>query len=136
MRHQVVVAVVKVFADQRMRIGATIEAEREGLGAGRTGRGPARKQTTLERGEAGLGHDVSILIAAGGAAGRRGVAPRRKVSMMIMRPPQQGQGCGSVFGSLPSVAACWSPWRGRGGMARSSRARAILSLRVPLANRP
>jgi len=35
MRHQVVVAVVKVFADQRMRIGATIEAELGGLGARR-----------------------------------------------------------------------------------------------------
>jgi hypothetical protein len=45
-------------------------------------------------------HDVSILIATVGAVGRyRGARPRSKVSMMIMRPPQQGQGCASVGGS-------------------------------------
>ena len=39
-------------------------------------------------------HEVSILI---GAVGRyRGVEPRSKVSMMIMRPPQHGQVCASV----------------------------------------
>jgi hypothetical protein len=38
-------------------------------------------------------HDVSILMAAVGAVGRyRGALPRSKVSMMSMRPPQQGQG--------------------------------------------
>jgi hypothetical protein len=38
-------------------------------------------------------HDVSILISGVGAVGRfRGVLPRRKVSMTIMRPPQQGHG--------------------------------------------
>ena len=37
-------------------------------------------------------HDVSILIAAGMVGRYRGVAPRAKVSMMSMRPPQQGQG--------------------------------------------
>jgi len=37
-------------------------------------------------------HDVSILIAAGAGVGRCfSWHPRAKVSMMIMRPPQQGQ---------------------------------------------
>ena len=36
-------------------------------------------------------HEVSILIAAGAGVGRCfGSQPRAKVSMMIMRPPQQG----------------------------------------------
>jgi hypothetical protein len=71
MRHQAVVAVVKVFADQRMRIGATIEAELSGLGARRPDRSrTSAKANDIGAWEAGLGHDVSILIAAGGAAGR------------------------------------------------------------------
>ena len=42
-------------------------------------------------------HEVSILMALVGAVGRwRGVAPRSKTSMMIMRPPQHGQGGLSV----------------------------------------
>ncbi len=41
-----------------------------------------------------------------GVVGRYcGAHPRAKVSMMIMRPPQQGQGCASVCGSL----ACRCP---------------------------
>ena len=43
-------------------------------------------------------HEASIRI---GTVGRyRGVEPRSKVSMMIMRPPQQGQGCESACGPL------------------------------------
>jgi hypothetical protein len=34
------------------------------------------------------------MIGVVGSVGRyRGVAPRRKVSMMIMRPPQHGHAC-------------------------------------------
>jgi hypothetical protein len=45
-------------------------------------------------------HEVSILIACGTGEGRcLGCCPRKKVSMMIMRPPQQGQGCSGCFGS-------------------------------------
>src|ERR1700674_599351 len=121
-----------------MKIGATIEAGARGSGERRDGGSrTSAKATTLERGEAGLGHDVSILIAAGGAAGRwRGVAPRRKISMMIMRPPQHGHGLASVFGSSSALVVSSSGWHGRGGMARSSRARAMLSLREPLAKKP
>jgi len=59
------------------------EAQRSLSGHGRVTLGPARKRVTGVSpisawslrwyscsGEAGLGHDVSILIAAGGAAGR------------------------------------------------------------------
>ena len=51
-------------------------------------------------------HDVSILMAAIGAVGRyRGMPPRSKVSMMNIRPPQQGQGYERLDGSLASVSA-------------------------------
>ena len=57
-------------------------------------------------------HEVSILIATVGAVGRyRGVLPRLKVSMMIMRPPQHGQGCERVGGLSPAVAS--AGWVGR-----------------------
>jgi hypothetical protein len=43
-------------------------------------------------------HELSIRV---GTVGRyRGAQPRSKVSTMIMRPPQQGQGCESVCSSL------------------------------------
>ena len=43
------------------------------------------------------GHGVIIPVDAGEAGGARGCIQRWKVSMMIMRPPQHGQGgCGSV----------------------------------------
>jgi hypothetical protein len=38
-------------------------------------------------------HEVSILIGTAGSVGRdRGELLRAKTSMMIMRPPQHGQG--------------------------------------------
>src|SRR6266851_6792748 len=81
-------------------------------------------------------HDVSILMAAVGAVGRyRGALPRSKVSMMSMRPPQQGQGCESPDGPPASVSAGFSGFVA-GGATRSWRARAIFSAREPLANRP
>jgi hypothetical protein len=44
-------------------------------------------------------HDVSILITAGADVGQcLGWQPRSKVSMMIMRAPQQGHGCSGVGG--------------------------------------
>jgi hypothetical protein len=56
-------------------------------------------------------HDPSILITAVDAAGRlRGEAPRWNVSMMVMRPPEHGHGCGfcsSVSAQLLSpVSGC------------------------------
>ena len=48
-------------------------------------------------------HEVSILTIGGLAFGRYlgsylGSQPDAKVSMMSMRPPQQGQGCDSAQG--------------------------------------
>src|SRR6266851_397915 len=81
-------------------------------------------------------HEVSILIVVIGAVGRcRGAEPRSKVSMMIMRPPQQGQGCCGVCGSSTLVLAALMASIGSIGTASSSRARAMLSARVVLANR-
>ena len=40
--------------------------------------------------------------------------------MTIMRPPQQGHGWASVFGSLSSAMASWSGWDG-GGAASSAK---------------
>ena len=47
----------------------------------------------------GRDHEVSILITGiAGLGSERGVAPRSNRSMMIMRPPQQGQRCSGVCG--------------------------------------
>src|SRR5260370_34401913 len=82
-------------------------------------------------------HDVSILMAAVGAVGRyRGALPRSKVSMMSMRPPQQGQGYERLDDSPVSVSAGVSGFVACGGTTRSSRARPPFSAREPLANRP
>ena len=46
-------------------------------------------------------HELSTRF---GAVGRyRGAHPRSKISMMIMRPPQQGQGCENACGSPSPV---------------------------------
>ena len=45
------------------------------------------------------GHDVSIQAGALAGAAYRGMAPRAKTSMTIMRPPQQGHGRGKTRGA-------------------------------------
>jgi hypothetical protein len=63
-------------------------------------------------------HEVSILIAIGGAGRYRGSQPRAKVSMMIMRLPQRGHGRGSARGcssAAPGVSGCF----GRAATPRS-----------------
>src|SRR4029077_4981173 len=82
-------------------------------------------------------YEGSILIAAVVGAGRCfGWQPLAKVSMMIMRPPQQRQGRGSTRGpsaaAVSNVSACFE----RDGTASNSRARAVLAARLPLANNP
>ena len=105
---------------------------------GATGRKPARIAS-----DTGLVdrsrryHEVSILIAVGGGPRRCfGWQPLAKVSMMIMRPPQQRHGRGSTRGpsaaAVVDVSACF----GRDGTASNSRARAMLAARLPLANNP
>jgi len=65
---------------------------------------------------------VSILIAAGAGMGRCfGSLPRAKVSMMNMRPPQQGHGRGSMRGSSAAGASEASCCSERTGTASSSR---------------
>src|ERR1700694_5478667 len=82
-------------------------------------------------------HEVSILIMAGACVGRCfGSLPRAKVSMMNMRPPQQGHGRGSMRGSSAAGASEASCCSERTGTASSSRARAMLAARVPLASSP
>src|SRR5712691_5300351 len=79
-------------------------------------------------------HEVSILIAAA-VARYFGSQPRAKVSMTIMRPPQQGHGRGSTRGS--SIAALGvSGSFGQGGTASRLRVCAMFAARLPLAISP
>src|ERR1051326_3584094 len=57
------------------------------------------------------GHEVSILKRVAGLC--RGAAPRSNTSMMIMRPPQHGQGCESGSSSWAGSGrlVLWL-WRG------------------------
>src|SRR5712692_5430807 len=81
-------------------------------------------------------HEVSMLIAGGTGVGRCfGCCPRRKVSMMRMRPPQQGQGCSGGFGSSDFVLAALMASIGMSGTASKARIRAMLLARVGLASR-
>src|SRR6267154_4521303 len=82
-------------------------------------------------------HEVSIPIAAVADAGWcLGWQPRAKVSMMIMRPPQQRHGRGSTRGPSAAAVADVLARFGRDGTASNSRARAMLAARLPLANNP
>ena len=80
------------------------------------------------------GHELSSPMD--GIGHSRGWQPGSKVSMMIIRPPQQGQAFHwlSSWGfSVPSL----SPLDGGGsGTPSSRRANAILPARLPLAKRP
>src|SRR5689334_301555 len=64
------------------------------------------------------GHDAVLPVVADGCGGARGSRQRPKVAMMVMRPPQQGQGGSQSCGSGTSTGA------GGGATASSSRARA------------
>jgi hypothetical protein len=80
-------------------------------------------------------HEVSILIAAAARVGQCfGSHPRAKVSMMNMRPPQQGHGRGSMRGSSAAGASGVSGRSERAGTASNSRAWAMLAARLPLAS--
>jgi hypothetical protein len=82
-------------------------------------------------------YEVSILIAVVVGAGRCfGWQPLAKVSIMIMRPPQQRHGRGSTRGPSAAAVSNVSDYFEQGGTASNSRARAMLATRLPLANNP
>ena len=100
------------------------------------GAGPASSIVSCGSRTARLPHDVSILITPGdGDARCLGILPGSNVSMTCMRPPQHGQDVGSTRGSSAAGLA-GSGLGGGGDTASSSRARAMASARLPLANRP
>lgn len=76
------------------------------------------------------GHGVIVPVDVGQTGGPRGCIQRWKVSVMIMRPPQHGQG------GRCSVSSTGSSGSAAGGTASSARTRAILALRVALASKP
>ena len=82
-------------------------------------------------------HEVSILRQRVGAIGRqRGVAPGSKVSMITMRPPQQGHaGAGGLAASGSSPSTSWTCGFGA-GTASSCRTCAMFCRRSALANSP
>ena len=107
---------------RRLSVGVTGEISASDR---RSGRG--RRQ---ER----VGHELSRLID--GRGHRRGWQPGSKVSMMIIRPPQQGQAFQS-WSMRRFSAALGSRLDGAGpGALRSRRANAILFARLALAKRP
>jgi hypothetical protein len=85
----------------------------------------------------GNSHEVSILIIGGiGLVRFFGAQPGSKISMTIIRPPQQGQGRGSTRSSSGAVELVGSDGLAGAGMASNLRARAMLAARWPLASRP
>src|SRR5260370_244625 len=85
------------------------------------------------RADTAVGAGAAVSHVAFGVVASRG---RGEDSMRIVGAPQEGHGCESGFAPRSSVAASWFGCGGRGGTASSSRARAMLSMRAPLANRP
>src|ERR1700730_17370025 len=86
-----------------------------------SGVGPAHRNEKGARLAGGLAHDLSILIGIGRHLGSQ---PAAKVSITIMRPPQRGQGQGSMCGvsvaisgggSCGSTAGGATVGRARGG---------------------
>jgi hypothetical protein len=65
-----------------------------------------------------------------------GWQPAAKVSMMIMRPPQQRQGRGSTRGLSVAAVVDVSAGFGQDGTPSNSLARAMLAAQLPLANNP
>src|SRR4029453_8034711 len=94
--------------------------------AGRGGGGTGARYVSCAR-----RHDVSILTTGAVELGRcLGSQPGAKISMMSIRPPQQGQGRGSTQGCSVSAAFVVLGSLESGGAASNSRALAILAARL------
>src|SRR5262252_763461 len=95
-----------------------------------------RSMTSAEKGAVAwevLAHEVSIRITARGVVGRwRGWPPASKVSMMIMRPPQQRQGCARGCGGSVWLVGSAAD----GARFKSLRTASMVSVRLLLASRP
>jgi hypothetical protein len=110
--------------------------------AGAAGREPCREPLALRGWERECDHEVSILMVTGAVGRWRGIWPRAKNSMMVMRPPQQGQERPGAFGSsgwalveaLGQAALMASI--GMSGAASSSRIRAMFLARVGVVRKP
>ena len=77
-----------------------------------------------------LDHDTVVRVKGYDDGGARARAARWKISMMTMRPPQQGHGGRRSGGDAASSTSTCA------GAASNSRARATLALRPALARRP
>ena len=101
------------------------------------GQRPGQPSVGVEGLTLGTAHDVSIRIAIGGHGRRcQGIVPASNVSMTCMRPPQQGQGVGSMRGSSVRAAVLGSGSDRGGGQLSNARALAMAAARLPLARRP
>ena len=80
------------------------------------------------------GHELSSPIDGTGQS--RGWQPGAKVSMMVMRRPQQGQAFRSLSSWGFGVPLPSPPDGSESGTPSSRRAKAILPVRLPLAKRP
>ena len=103
-RHEMKLAMVDGHGGCRRNLPAIWRNEASAVAADRE---PAISQPgSLWSQPRACSHEVSILIATIGPLGRcRGVWPRSKVSMMIMRPPQCGQACASIASLALSLSA-------------------------------
>ena len=81
-------------------------------------------------------HDVSVQTGAARGGQYRGVEPRAKTSMTIMRPPQQGHGRGRTREPSGPVFSGGCVSLATGKTASSARALAMFSTRLPLARSP
>ena len=106
----------------RLRVGATGEIA---VPDRRSGRGRRHER---------IGHELSRPMD--GRGHRRGWQPGSKVSMMIIRPPQQGQAFQSWSTRRFSAASGFRLDGAGPGTLRSRRANAMLLARLALAKRP
>jgi hypothetical protein len=95
-----------------------------------SGRRPQRWRGGVRWRQAVPGHDGFIPVGVCACGGARGWLQRPKISMMRMRPPQQGQGGVGPGASIGSAGS------NGGSTANNSRARLMLALRVVLASSP